>query len=60
MASIRKFVHEFNSLGLPLNILINNAGILSLHFMLSKDNLEQHFAINYIESEAMLWMSRID
>ncbi|KAK9147473.1 hypothetical protein Scep_006230 [Stephania cephalantha] len=48
MASIREFVREFHSLNLPLNILINNAGILSLQFMLSKDNLEQHFAINYL------------
>ncbi|XP_061352841.1 short-chain dehydrogenase TIC 32, chloroplastic-like isoform X4 [Gastrolobium bilobum] len=48
MASVRKFVSQFNSSGLPLNILINNAGICSTRFMLSKDNIELQFATNYL------------
>ncbi|XP_027358926.1 short-chain dehydrogenase TIC 32, chloroplastic-like isoform X1 [Abrus precatorius] len=48
MTSVRKFASEFNSSGLPLNILINNAGIIGLPFTLSEDNIELLFATNYI------------
>ncbi|RDX72512.1 Short-chain dehydrogenase TIC 32, chloroplastic, partial [Mucuna pruriens] len=48
MESIRKFASKFNSSGLQLNILINNAGILATPFTLSKDNIELQFAINYL------------
>ncbi|XP_021592746.2 short-chain dehydrogenase TIC 32, chloroplastic [Manihot esculenta] len=48
MASVRNFATEFNSSGLPLNILINNAGIMATPFMLSKDNIEQQFATNHL------------
>ncbi|OVA14008.1 Short-chain dehydrogenase/reductase SDR [Macleaya cordata] len=47
MASVRRFASEFNSLGLPLNILINNAGIMS-DFMLTQDNVELVFATNHL------------
>ncbi|KAF1880535.1 hypothetical protein Lal_00011594 [Lupinus albus] len=40
MDSVKKFASEFNSSGLPLNILINNAGIMACPFALSKDNIE--------------------
>ncbi|KAJ4705997.1 Short-chain dehydrogenase TIC 32 chloroplastic [Melia azedarach] len=48
MASVRKFASEYNSQGLPLNILINNAGIMASPFMLSKDNIEMQFATNHV------------
>ncbi|KAF8379536.1 hypothetical protein HHK36_028975 [Tetracentron sinense] len=63
MASVRKFASEFNSSGLPLNILIiltnkskflvffvgsNNAGIMATPFMLSQDNVELQFATNHL------------
>ncbi|XP_020224336.1 short-chain dehydrogenase TIC 32, chloroplastic [Cajanus cajan] len=48
MASIRNFASKFNSSGLSLNILINNAGVCATPFTLSKDNIELQFAINYI------------
>ncbi|XP_063942211.1 short-chain dehydrogenase TIC 32, chloroplastic isoform X4 [Daucus carota subsp. sativus] len=47
-ASIRKFAAEFIATGLPLNILINNAGMMSPPFTLSKDNIEQQFAVNHL------------
>ncbi|XP_058181955.1 short-chain dehydrogenase TIC 32, chloroplastic-like [Rhododendron vialii] len=47
-ASVRKFASEFNSLGLPLNLLINNAGIMATPFMLSKDKIELQFATNHL------------
>ncbi|CAK8573479.1 unnamed protein product [Lathyrus sativus] len=48
MVSVKKFASEFISSGLPLNILINNAGIMACPFMLSKDKIEQQFATNHL------------
>ncbi|GKU89292.1 hypothetical protein SLEP1_g3449 [Rubroshorea leprosula] len=46
--SVRKFASEYNSLGLPLNLLINNAGFFGTPFKLSRDNIELHFATNHL------------
>ncbi|XWS61191.1 hypothetical protein CRYUN_Cryun07bG0104600 [Craigia yunnanensis] len=48
MASVRKFASDFCSSDRPLNLLINNAGIMANPFMLSKDNIELQFATNHI------------
>ncbi|KAF5726976.1 putative short-chain dehydrogenase [Tripterygium wilfordii] len=48
MASVRKFATEYISLGLPLNLLINNAGIMATPFTLSQDGIEQQFATNHL------------
>ncbi|XAR53643.1 Very-long-chain 3-oxoacyl-CoA reductase [Bertholletia excelsa] len=48
MTSVKKFASEFNSSGLPLNILINNAGVMATPFTLSKDKIELQFATNHI------------
>lgn len=48
LASVRKFVSEFNSLNLPLNILVNNAGVMATPFSLSKDGIELQFATNHV------------
>ncbi|XP_017973019.1 PREDICTED: short-chain dehydrogenase TIC 32, chloroplastic [Theobroma cacao] len=48
MASVKKFASDFSSSGRPLNLLINNAGIMATPFMLSKDNIELQFATNHI------------
>lgn len=48
LASVRKFASDFTTKGLPLNILINNAGIMASPFMLSKDNIELQFATNHL------------
>ncbi|XP_004308067.1 PREDICTED: short-chain dehydrogenase TIC 32, chloroplastic-like isoform X2 [Fragaria vesca subsp. vesca] len=48
MSSVRKFASEFKSAGHPLNILINNAGIMATPFLLSKDKIELQFATNHI------------
>lgn len=47
-ASIRKFAAAFIATALPLNILVNNAGIMSPPFTLSKDGIEQQFAVNHL------------
>ncbi|XP_078155676.1 short-chain dehydrogenase TIC 32, chloroplastic-like [Carex rostrata] len=48
MASVRKFASEFDALNLPLNILINNAGVLATTFSLSQDGWELQFGTNHI------------
>ncbi|XP_042497761.1 short-chain dehydrogenase TIC 32, chloroplastic-like [Macadamia integrifolia] len=48
MASVRKFASDFHSSGLPLNILINNAGVMSTPFILTQDNIELQFATNHV------------
>ncbi|XP_027116958.1 short-chain dehydrogenase TIC 32, chloroplastic isoform X2 [Coffea arabica] len=48
LASVRKFAAGFTSSGRPLNILINNAGVMGTPFTLSKDNIELHFATNHL------------
>ncbi|CAN6234524.1 unnamed protein product [Urochloa humidicola] len=48
ISSVRRFVNNFNALNLPLNILINNAGIALVPFELSEDGIELHFATNHL------------
>ncbi|XP_022737569.1 short-chain dehydrogenase TIC 32, chloroplastic-like isoform X3 [Durio zibethinus] len=48
LASVRKFASDYESSSLPLNLLINNAGIMATPFMLSHDNIELQFATNHI------------
>ncbi|KAM0949503.1 putative very-long-chain 3-oxoacyl-CoA reductase [Dioscorea sansibarensis] len=47
-ASVRKFASDFTAAGLPLNILINNAGVGFVPFKLSQDGIEMIFATNHI------------
>ncbi|KAK1374829.1 short-chain dehydrogenase TIC 32, chloroplastic-like [Heracleum sosnowskyi] len=47
-ASIRKFAEQYISSSLPLNILVNNAGINAPPFALSEDGIEQQFAVNHL------------
>lgn len=48
LESVRKFASEYNSRKLPLNLLINNAGITGIPFELSEDGIELQFATNYL------------
>ncbi|XP_024996343.1 short-chain dehydrogenase TIC 32, chloroplastic-like isoform X1 [Cynara cardunculus var. scolymus] len=48
LASVRTFAAEFVSSGLPLNILINNAGVMAPPFTLSEDKIELQFATNHL------------
>ncbi|CAI9288863.1 unnamed protein product [Lactuca saligna] len=47
-ASVRDFATRYCSSGLPLHILINNAGVLAPHFTLSEEKIELHFATNHL------------
>ncbi|KAB5532058.1 hypothetical protein DKX38_018728 [Salix brachista] len=46
--SVKRFCSGFLALGLPLNILINNAGIYSQKLEFSEDKIEMTFATNYL------------
>ncbi|XP_042005043.1 short-chain dehydrogenase TIC 32 B, chloroplastic-like [Salvia splendens] len=46
--SVRRFVAEFESLNLPLNLLINNAGKFSYDHGVTEDGIEMTFATNYL------------
>ena len=48
MASVQNFASNFKFLNVPLNILINNAGIMASSFQLSQDGIELQFATNHI------------
>ncbi|QCE08198.1 short-chain dehydrogenase TIC 32, chloroplastic-like [Vigna unguiculata] len=48
MDSVNKFASDFKSSGLPLNILVNNAGIMACPFKLSADKIELQFATNHL------------
>ncbi|MCO5568274.1 hypothetical protein L7F22_021971 [Adiantum nelumboides] len=48
LQSVRKFVLSFKAKNLPLNLLINNAGIMGCPFSLSADGIELQFATNYL------------
>ncbi|KAL7195348.1 hypothetical protein ACSBR1_035552 [Camellia fascicularis] len=48
MKSIRAFVNNFNAFNLPLNILINNAGVMFCPYQLSEDGIEMQFATNHL------------
>uniref|UniRef100_A0A0D9UWS6 Uncharacterized protein n=1 Tax=Leersia perrieri TaxID=77586 RepID=A0A0D9UWS6_9ORYZ len=48
LKSVRAFVDQFNSMNLPLNVLINNAGVMFCPFKLSEDGIEMQFATNHL------------
>ncbi|KAJ1257768.1 hypothetical protein BS78_10G021700 [Paspalum vaginatum] len=48
LASVRRFVTSFLALGLPLNLLVNNAGKYAHRFAVSEDGVEMTFATNYL------------
>ncbi|KAI3843369.1 hypothetical protein MKX03_030470 [Papaver bracteatum] len=47
-SSVRNFVSDFESLNLPLNLLINNAGKFSHDYGITEDGIEMTFATNYL------------
>ncbi|KAM1271627.1 hypothetical protein ACFX2I_032527 [Malus domestica] len=46
--SVRAFVDSFSALDLPLNLLINNAGVMFCPHQLSEDGIEMQFATNHL------------
>ncbi|XP_074588114.1 short-chain dehydrogenase TIC 32 B, chloroplastic-like [Curcuma longa] len=48
LKSVRGFAEKFLAMDLPLNILINNAGVMYCPFQLSEDGIEMQFATNHL------------
>ncbi|XP_074566468.1 short-chain dehydrogenase TIC 32 B, chloroplastic-like [Curcuma longa] len=48
LKSVRAFAEKFLAMNLPLNILINNAGVMYCPFKLSEDGVEMQFATNHL------------
>jgi len=46
--SVRSFADRFLSLGLPLHLLINNAGIMAAPFSLTRDGFESQLQTNHL------------
>ena len=47
-ASIRNFVAQYKASGKPLNMLINNAAVMSCPKSFTSDGLEMQFGVNHI------------
>ena len=48
LASVRKFVANFKKKGLPLHILVNNAGIMFPPYGTTEDGFELQFGVNHL------------
>ncbi|CAN1769750.1 Short-chain dehydrogenase TIC 32 B, chloroplastic, partial [Linum perenne] len=48
LKSVAEFADSFKSLNLPLNILINNAGVMFCPYKTSEDGIELQFATNHL------------
>ncbi|XP_078429236.1 short-chain dehydrogenase TIC 32 B, chloroplastic-like [Wolffia australiana] len=48
LKSVRSFAEKFLAMNLPLNLLINNAGVMFCPYQLSEDGIEMQFATNHI------------
>ncbi|KAG0373774.1 hypothetical protein BGX24_011259 [Mortierella sp. AD032] len=46
--SIKAFAVEFKLLGLGLNVLVNNAGLMDIPFTLTADGFESQFGVNHL------------
>lgn len=46
--SVKLFAEFFIACGLPLHILVCNAGVYEPSFVMTEDKLEKHFAVNYL------------
>ncbi|XP_042399397.1 short-chain dehydrogenase TIC 32 B, chloroplastic-like [Zingiber officinale] len=46
--SVRAFADRFIERNLPLNVLINNAGVMNCPYKLSEDGIEMQFATNHL------------
>ncbi|KAM9832693.1 polyprenol dehydrogenase [Aulostomus maculatus] len=48
LKSVRQFVQTFKGRGLPLHILVNNAGTMLVPELETEDGFEFHFCLNYL------------
>uniref|UniRef100_A0A4W6EFK6 Dehydrogenase/reductase (SDR family) X-linked n=1 Tax=Lates calcarifer TaxID=8187 RepID=A0A4W6EFK6_LATCA len=48
LKSVRQFVQKFRDRGLPLHVLVNNAGTMLVPERQTEDGFEFHFGLNYL------------
>lgn len=48
LSSVRKFVADFLALGIPLHVLINNAGVMLVPYGKTLDGFERHLGVNFL------------
>lgn len=48
LGSVQKFVNEFKKKGIPLHILVNNAGIMFPPYGTTEDGFERQFGVNHL------------
>ncbi|KAK8387532.1 hypothetical protein O3P69_018221 [Scylla paramamosain] len=48
LASVRNFAKTFTNLGMPLHVLVNNAGIMFWPWNVTEDGHEHHWSVNYL------------
>lgn len=56
LQSVRRFVRRFEGRGLPLNVLVNNAGVMLVRKGCTEDGFEQHFGVNYLGHFLLTWL----
>uniref|UniRef100_A0A3P8T698 Dehydrogenase/reductase (SDR family) X-linked n=1 Tax=Amphiprion percula TaxID=161767 RepID=A0A3P8T698_AMPPE len=56
LQSVRQFAQSFKERDLPLNILVNNAGVMLVPEGRTEDGFEQHFGINYLGHFLLTWL----
>ncbi|GAA6230152.1 dehydrogenase/reductase SDR family member on chromosome X-like isoform X1 [Lates japonicus] len=56
LQSVRQFVQNFKERDLPLNILVNNAGVMLVPEGRTEDGFEQHFGVNYVGHFLLTWL----
>ncbi|MPC62916.1 Dehydrogenase/reductase SDR family member on chromosome X [Portunus trituberculatus] len=48
LASVHNFAKAFTNLGMPLHVLVNNAGIMFWPWNVTEDGHEHHWSVNYL------------
>ncbi|XP_077102945.1 polyprenol dehydrogenase [Siphateles boraxobius] len=48
LTSVRQFVQRYKATGLPLHVLVNNAGVMLVPERRTEDGFELHFGLNYL------------
>ncbi|XP_037646324.1 dehydrogenase/reductase SDR family member on chromosome X-like isoform X2 [Sebastes umbrosus] len=56
LQSVHQFVRSFKERDLPLNILVNNAGVMLVPEGRTEDGFEQHFGVNYLGHFLLTWL----
>ncbi|CAI5656394.1 dehydrogenase/reductase SDR family member on chromosome X isoform X1 [Oreochromis niloticus] len=56
LQSVRQFAQSFRERDLPLNILVNNAGVMLVPEGRTEDGFEQHFGVNYLGHFLLTWL----